>query len=165
MLSGSQVLLTKKFLKQYLVRKYYWPPPAFLLAKLPNPRIQQQRGVMDSRWTKLVQLVALSVVRSCPSFGSVLNFVNQFCRMATLRKLQLFTQTPMNEVFILTALLSNNSTKVSSYPMPVHFLLQRHPIKSNKSRKWSLWKQPPLIIQNKFPFFLSNLKSLENGLF
>ena len=64
----------------------------------------------------------------------------------------------------LSSLLSNNSRKVGSYPMPLHFLLQRHPIKSNKSRKWSLWRKPPLIIQNKFPFFLSNLNSLENGL-
>ena len=39
--------------KRYLVSKYYWPPPAFLLAKLPNPRIQQQQREMDSRWTKL----------------------------------------------------------------------------------------------------------------
>ena len=73
----------QQFYQTFLVRKYYWPPPAFLLAKLPNPRIQQQRGEMDSRWTKHVQLVALFDSISDAHHVSVdgdSNFVNNFVK-------------------------------------------------------------------------------------
>ena len=153
----SSLLLTNNFPKQYMVRKYYWPPPAFLLAKLPNPRIQQQRGEMDSRWTKHVQLVALFDSISAAHHVSVdgdSNFVNNFVKKKTFWKFRLLVVGMFSPwMRFLSSLLSNNSRKVGSYPMRLHFLLQRHPIKSNKSRKWSLWRKPPLIIQNKFLSF------------
>ena len=151
-ISGSQVLLTT---------------PSFSArqaAKSKNSATTRRNGL---KVNKICTASCFVWSRVLPIFWRCLKFCPSILSNTHFLKITIFdclNATPMNEVFILTALLSNNSTKVSSYPMPVHFLLQRHPIKSNKSRKWSLWRKPPLIIQNKFLFFLSNLNSLENGL-
>ena len=93
-ISGSQVLLTT---------------PSFSTrqtAKSKNSATTRSNGLKVNK-TCTASCFVCSKVLPVPifsSFGGVLNFVNQFCRMATLRKLQLFTQTPMNEVFILTIL-------------------------------------------------------------